>query len=59
MIKTPARAERGRKIPVAMLKPPGVQTGKRMQSALVERAVGNVLHLTIAAVPESKHPYGA
>jgi hypothetical protein len=51
----PARVERRRTIPVAMLKPPGVQKRKRSQLLVVERAVPKALHLNISTVPASKH----
>jgi hypothetical protein len=42
-----------------MPKLPPMYARKRRQPSLVERAVTKLLHLTIAAVPASKHLYGA
>jgi hypothetical protein len=42
-----------------MLKPPGVQTGKRRQWLIVKRAVPKALHLTISMMPPREHLRGA
>jgi hypothetical protein len=57
--KRNARAQRRRTILSGKPKLPPLHARKRRQSALVERAIAKQLHLMIAAVPESKHLYGA